>query len=246
VKSPNNNAPDVLLRASQRRVEELEKALQSAYSWGYFPGELSELDEIMETAAVPIPEEIATRTRMVRVWSEGFRKHPGWTPQPEERCPRREVAWMLHYSSLLPEAPLVSQEMVREWLWKTARAASNLLSEDLDVLALALEEYSRAAKKHPGMTLECSGHTEATRLFALVEEIFGRDNLFGVTPEEAYYMSTNVVSLSPDALISDRHFTRLNAHLREAWGMTVEEVPYQEISKMGGLLRCSTMPLIRD
>lgn len=171
MKSPNNNAPDALLRASQRRVEELEKALQSAYSWGYFPGELSELDEIMETAAVPIPEEIATRTRMVRVWSEGFRKHPGWTPQPEERCPRREVAWMLHYSSLLPEAPLVSQEMVREWLWKTARAASNLLSEDLDVLALALEEYSRAAKKHPGMTLECSGHTEATRLFALVEEI---------------------------------------------------------------------------
>ena len=81
---------------------------------------------------------------------------------------------------------------------------------------------------------------------ALVEEIFGRDNLFGVTPEEAYYMSTNVVSLSPDALISDHHFTRLNAHLREAWGMTVEEVPYQEISKMGGLLRCSTMPLIRD
>ena len=54
------------------------------------------------------------------------------------------------------------------------------------------------------------------------------------------------MTLSPDALISDRHFTRLNAHLREAWDMTVEEVPYQEISKMGGLLRCSTMPLIRD
>lgn len=171
MKSPNNNAPDALLRASQRRVEELKGALQSAYSWGYSPGKLSELDEIMETAAVPIPEEIATRTRMVRVWSEGFRKHPGWTLQPEERCPRREVAWMLHYSSLLPEASLVSQEMVREWLWKIARAASNLLSEDLDVLALALEEYARAAKKHPGMTLECSGHTEATRLFALVEEI---------------------------------------------------------------------------
>ena len=45
------------------------------------------------------------------------------------------------------------------------------MSEDLDVLALALEEYVRAAKKHPGMTLECAGHTEATRLFALVEEI---------------------------------------------------------------------------
>ena len=35
----------------------------------------------------------------------------------------------------------------------------------------ALREYSRAAEKHPGMTLECDGHTDATRLFALVEEI---------------------------------------------------------------------------
>ena len=29
-------------------------------------------------------------------------------------------------------------------------------------------------------------------------------------------------------------------------GMTVERVPYYEISKMGGLLRCSTLPLIRE
>ena len=81
---------------------------------------------------------------------------------------------------------------------------------------------------------------------ALMEEIFGKDQLFRVTPDEAYHMSTNVVSLSPEALISDRYFVRLNEHLRSAWGMTVEEVPYQEISKMGGLLRCSTMPLRRE
>ena len=40
-----------------------------------------------------------------------------------------------------------------------------------DVLSLALDEYFRAAQKHPGMTLERDGHTDATRLFALVEEI---------------------------------------------------------------------------
>mgnify|MGYP000929975901 CR=1 FL=1 len=49
--------------------------------------------------------------------------------------------------------------------------AAKLLLPGRDVLALALEEYGRAAKKHPGMTLECDGHTDATRLFALVEEI---------------------------------------------------------------------------
>lgn len=48
---------------------------------------------------------------------------------------------------------------------------ARLLLPGRDVLALALEEYSRAAEKHPGMTLECDGHTDATRLFALVEEI---------------------------------------------------------------------------
>ena len=78
---------------------------------------------------------------------------------------------MLHYAAQLIRAAYMRKEVVREWLWKIARSASNLLSPDLDVLALALEEYSRATKKHPGMTLECAGHTDATRLFALVEEI---------------------------------------------------------------------------
>ena len=78
---------------------------------------------------------------------------------------------MLHYAALLPNISYRRKETAREWLWKIARAASNLLSEDLDVLTLALEEYRRASRKHPGMTLECGGHTDATRLFALVEEI---------------------------------------------------------------------------
>ncbi len=80
----------------------------------------------------------------------------------------------------------------------------------------------------------------------LVEEIFGKDNLFAVTGEEAYNMNTNIVSLSPNKLISDKSFVRLNEHLRTNWQIAVDEVPYQEISKMGGLLRCSTMPLVRS
>ena len=171
MKSPKNTCQESALRASQRRVEELEKALQSAYSWGYSSGKLSELDEIMKAASVPIPAEIATRARMVKVWSEGFKKHRGWEIQTEGRYPRREIAWMLHCASRLSDASLDSYGLVQDWLWKIARAASNLLREDPDVLALALEEYSRAAKKHPGMTLECDGHTDDTRLFALVEEI---------------------------------------------------------------------------
>ena len=171
MKSPQNNCPDALFRASQSRVEGLERALQDAYIWAYTSGKLSEIGDLLEKAAVPIPGEIATRNRMIEVWKEGFKKHHGWTIPPENPVPERELAWMLHYAALLTDAAHMRKETAREWLWKIARVASNLLSPDLDVLALALEEYIRATRKHPGMTLECDGHTEATRLFALVEEI---------------------------------------------------------------------------
>ena len=77
-------------------------------------------------------------------------------------------------------------------------------------------------------------------------ELFGPENVFEITREEMYYMNTNVFSIAPDVVVTEEHFTRLNNHLREAWGITVETVPYREISKMGGLLRCSTLPLRRD
>jgi N-dimethylarginine dimethylaminohydrolase len=77
-------------------------------------------------------------------------------------------------------------------------------------------------------------------------EMFGPENTFELTTEEMYWMNSNIFSISEDVVVTEEHFTRLNAHLREAWGMTVETVPYREISKMGGLLRCSTLPLRRD
>lgn len=76
-------------------------------------------------------------------------------------------------------------------------------------------------------------------------DIFGAENLFHIEREEMYEMNSNVFSISPDVVVSEKHFTRLNAWLR-AQGFTVEEIPYNEISKQEGLLRCSTLPLLRD
>lgn len=76
-------------------------------------------------------------------------------------------------------------------------------------------------------------------------DIFGAENLFHIEREEMYDMNSNVFSISPDVVVSEKHFTRLNTWLR-AQGFTVEEIPYSEISKQEGLLRCSTLPLLRD
>ena len=77
-------------------------------------------------------------------------------------------------------------------------------------------------------------------------ELFGPENVFELTLEEMYWMNSNIFSISEDVVVIEEHFTRLGQHLRDVWGMTVETVPYREISKMGGLLRCSTLPLRRD
>jgi N-dimethylarginine dimethylaminohydrolase len=74
---------------------------------------------------------------------------------------------------------------------------------------------------------------------------FGKENCFHITKREMYDMNSNVFSISPEVVISEKNFTRLNAWLREQ-GFIVEEVPYAEIAKQEGLLRCTTMPLIRD
>lgn len=76
-------------------------------------------------------------------------------------------------------------------------------------------------------------------------DFFGKENCFHISKEEMYHMNSNVFSIAEDVVISEKNFTRLNTWLREQ-GFTVEEVPYAEIAKQEGLLRCSTMPLVRD
>ncbi len=74
---------------------------------------------------------------------------------------------------------------------------------------------------------------------------FGKENVFHIDKLEMYNLNSNIFSISPEVIISEKTFVRLNKWLRTE-GFKVEEVPYTEISKQDGLLRCSTMPLIRE
>lgn len=75
--------------------------------------------------------------------------------------------------------------------------------------------------------------------------LFGPENLFDIEREEMYSMTSNFFSIAEDVVVIEKNFTRLKNWL-VANGFTAEEVPYAEISKQEGLLRCSTLPLIRD
>lgn len=76
-------------------------------------------------------------------------------------------------------------------------------------------------------------------------EIFGKENLYHIDAEGMYQMNSNVFSISPKIIVSEQRFNKLNQWLDEQ-GFTVEKIPYHEIGKQEGLLRCSTLPLIRE
>lgn len=80
--------------------------------------------------------------------------------------------------------------------------------------------------------------------FQFLLGLFGEENVFQITADEMYQMFSNVFSISPNVIVSEERFTRLNNWLREQ-NIIVEEIPYHEIGKQEGLLRCSTLPLIR-
>jgi N-dimethylarginine dimethylaminohydrolase len=89
-----------------------------------------------------------------------------------------------------------------------------------------------------------SGFREEADYMYLVD-LFGMENLFHIDREEMYHMTSNFFSIDTNVVVIEKGFVRLKNWLLEN-GFKVEEVPYAEISKQEGLLRCSTLPLQRD
>ena len=76
-------------------------------------------------------------------------------------------------------------------------------------------------------------------------KLFGKKNIFLATPEETFMLTSNVLVISPEIIVSHSKFKRLNKWLEEK-GVLVEKLDYSNVSKMSGLFRCSTLPLTRE
>ena len=109
--------------------------------------------------------------------------------------------------------------------------------------ALHLDCCFQPVGENKGIIYKSGFREEADYVFLV--NLFGKDNLYHLTREEMYHMNSNVFSIDTNVVVSEQKFTRLNTWLRNN-GFTVEEIPYAEIAKQEGLLRCSTLPLIRN
>lgn len=74
--------------------------------------------------------------------------------------------------------------------------------------------------------------------------LFGPENTCILSRQEMYEMNSNIFSVSPNKVVIDSTFTRLKGWLNRRDVETIS-VPYREVSKLGGLLRCTTQPLER-
>ena len=109
--------------------------------------------------------------------------------------------------------------------------------------ALHLDCCFQPVGKNKGIIYKRGFREEADYMYLV--NLFGKENLFHIERNEMYNMFSNVFSIDENIVVSEKNFTRLNNWLR-ANGFIVEEIPYAEIAKQEGLLRCSTLPLIRD
>ena len=109
--------------------------------------------------------------------------------------------------------------------------------------ALHLDCCFQPVGKTKGIIYKRGFREEADYMFLV--NLFGKENLFHITRKEMYNMNSNVFSIDTNVVVSEKKFNRLNNWLR-SHGFLVEEIPYAEIAKQEGLLRCSTLPLIRE
>ena len=74
---------------------------------------------------------------------------------------------------------------------------------------------------------------------------FCKKNTYLAYGQEAYMLISNLLVISPEVIVSDKRFSKINTWL-ERNDFLVEKISYENVSKMSGLFRCSTLPLLRE
>jgi N-dimethylarginine dimethylaminohydrolase len=189
------------------------------------------IDQINPAKVVRPPEEVHIEGGDVMLWNDyifiGTYKGSDYKDYITARTNWQGVKYI---EELFPHKKVKAFDLVKSKL----EARDN---------ALHLDCCFQPVGKNKGIIYKSGFREEADYVFLV--KLFGKENLFHITRDEMYHMNSNVFSIDENVVVSEKKFTRLNNWLREN-GFVVEEVPYAEIAKQEGLLRCSTLPLIRD
>ncbi|MBC7845800.1 MAG: amidinotransferase [Flavobacterium sp.] len=189
------------------------------------------IDQINPSKVVRPPEEVHIEGGDVMLWNDyvfiGTYKGSDYKDYITARTNREGVQYI---KDLFPHKKIKEFDLMKSKI----EARDN---------ALHLDCCFQPVGKNKGIIYKRGFREEGDYQFLV--NLFGKENLFHITREEMYDMNSNVFSIDTNVVVSEKNFTRLNNWLRVN-GFVVEEIPYAEIAKQEGLLRCSTLPLIRE
>jgi N-dimethylarginine dimethylaminohydrolase len=189
------------------------------------------IDQINPAKVVRPPEEVHIEGGDVMLWNDyifiGTYKGSDYK---DYITARTNMAGVAYIQNLFPNKTVKAFDLVKSKI----EARDN---------ALHLDCCFQPVGENKGIIYKSGFREEADYLFLV--QLFGKENLFHITRDEMYDMNSNVFSIATNVVVTEKNFTRLNNWLREN-DFIVEEIPYAEIAKQEGLLRCSTLPLIRD
>ena len=188
------------------------------------------IDQIDPSCVVTAPEDVHFEGGDVMLWNDyifvGSYRGDDYSKYITARTNQKGVHFI---QDLFPDKKVVSFDLIKS----NTDPRANALHLDCCFQPVGVDK-----------AIIYKGGFRDEREYDFLVNLFGEANLFQITKEEMYQMFPNVFSISPEVVVSERNFVRLNDWLRSK-GFTVEEIKYNEIGKQGGLLRCSTLPLIR-
>jgi N-dimethylarginine dimethylaminohydrolase len=188
------------------------------------------LNKMDSTKIVTLPEEVHVEGGDIMPWNEHLFIGTYTAPDyPDQITARTNKAAVDYFINKFPNKKVKSFE-----LRKSTNPKENALHLDCCFQPIG---KNKAILHKNGFLLEEDYH--------YLVDLFGKSNIFEITKDEMYHMNSNVFSISEEVIVSEKNFTRLNTWLRKN-GFKVEEIPYAEIAKQEGLLRCSTLPLERE
>ena len=189
------------------------------------------IDQINPAKVVRPPDEVHIEGGDVEVWNDHiFIGTYKGSDYKDYITARTNMAGVNYIKNLFPNKIVKEFDLVKSKI----EARDN---------ALHLDCCFQPVGKNLGIIYKSGFREEADYMYLV--NLFGKQNLFHITRDEMYHMNSNIFSIAENVVVSEKNFTRLNNWLREK-NITVEEIPYAEIAKQEGLLRCSTLPLIRD
>ena len=188
------------------------------------------IDRIPSDKIINVPEEVHVEGGDLIVHHDilfvGFYDQPDYADLVTARTNRKALAYLTH---CFPDKKVIGFELNKS----NTNPYRNTLHLDCCFQPVGTN-----------LAIVCPDGFMHEKDFLWIENYFGKDNLFLLDEKGMFEMQSNLLSIRPDLVISDPSFTAVNDWL-SAKGIHVEQVLYEQISKQGGLFRCTTLPIIR-